>query len=161
MAKCPNCGAELKPSAKRCSIYGLKLDSETSNTSSSGAKLDSKTSNKFSSKMIITVIAVIAIIAIVGAFASGIFTNNNGAVDTANDESSTETVDSVSQDNTDDKSSSSESSDTEYWASAKTDKFHLPDCEWAEKISDDNKIIYDSREDAIADGKEPCNVCNP
>lgn len=147
MEKCPSCGADVNASDKRCSKCGAKLDSKTSNTSSS--------------KMIIAVIAVIAIIAIVGAFASGIFTNNNEAVDSANDDAPTETVDSVSDDNTKDKSSSSESTTTEYWASAKTDKFHLPDCEWAEKISEDNKIIYNSREDAIADGKEPCSVCNP
>ena len=148
MAKCPSCGAEIKASAKRCSKCGAKLDNQKSNTSSS--------------KMIIAIVVVIAVIAIVGAFASGIFTNNTGAVDNTADDASDKTVDQVSNDTkSDDKSSSSESSATEYWASVKADKFHLPDCEWAEKISEDNKIVYDSREDAIADGKEPCGACNP
>ena len=59
------------------------------------------------------------------------------------------------------KGDSSGSNATEYWASAKAEKFHLPTCEWAEKISDDNKIIYQSRDDAIEDGKVPCGACNP
>ena len=145
MDKCPSCGAKVNASDKRCRKCGKELNTK---------KLD------FSSKSILAIVIVIVIIAIVGAFASGVFTNNNDAVDTTNDDSPSETVDSVTED-TADKSDSTDSEASEYWASAKTDKFHLPDCEWAEKISEDNKIIYDSREDAIADGKEPCNVCNP
>ena len=40
-------------------------------------------------------------------------------------------------------------------------KFHYPSCEWAQKISDANKIVYHSRDDAVADGKVPCTACNP
>lgn len=137
MDECPNCGAKVYPSDKRCRKCGENFDNKKINVSS---------------KMIIAIVAVVIIIAIVGAFASGVFTGN----DTASNDSSVETSDSVSQDTGDDDAGS-----TEYWASEKTEKFHKPDCEWAEKIGEDNKIIYQSREDAIADGKEPCNVCNP
>ena len=55
----------------------------------------------------------------------------------------------------------SSSDSGEYWASAKSDKFHRPDCEWAQKISSKNKKVYHSRDDAIAAGNVPCEVCNP
>lgn len=154
MPKCPSCGAEVKPSDKRCSKCG--------------AALNEKKSNNSSSKLIIGVIAVIVIIAIVGALASGVFTGNDTS-DVSQDSSSQvitpNTSEKTSSDNSQSESSSNDdssaSSSTEYWASAKAEKFHLPDCEWAQKISDSNKIIYQSREDAIEDGKVPCGVCNP
>lgn len=141
MAKCPNCGATISASDKRCSKCGSLL---------------SKKSNMPSSKLIIGIIAAVVIVAIVGAFASGMF-NGDTSDSSVEDSTPTETVESsISEDD-----DSSSSSATEYWASAKADKFHTPDCEWAEKISEDNKIVYHSRDDAISDGKEPCGVCNP
>lgn len=97
----------------------------------------SQSKDKKSNNKIIAVIAVVVIISIIAVFASGMLSNNNTVDDTDS------------------------ADDSVYWGSTKTDKFHLPDCEWAEKISEDNKIIYQSREDAIEDGKEPCGECNP
>ena len=138
MAKCPNCGANVKSSDKRCSKCGSLLDKKSVP----------------SSKLIIGIVAAVIIVAIVAAFASGMF-NGNASDSSANDDTPAETVDPVSEDD------SSSSSDSEFWASAKAEKFHTPDCEWAQKISEDNKIVYHSRDDAIADGKVPCGVCNP
>lgn len=140
MDKCPSCGAEVKASDKRCSKCGADLTKKTNS----------------SSKLIIGVVAVIIIVAIVGAFASGVF-NTNAPDKVVKDNSEVETVHPVSDNNSD----SNSSANTEYWASAKAEKFHTPDCEWAQKISDNNKVIYHSREDAIEDGKVPCGVCNP
>lgn len=140
MDKCPSCGAEVKASDKRCSKCGADLTKKTNS----------------SSKLIIGVVAVIIIVAIVGAFASGVF-NTNAPDTVVKDNSEVETVHPVSDNNSD----SNSSANTEYWASAKAEKFHTPDCEWAQKISDNNKVIYHSREDAIEDGKVPCGVCNP
>ena len=149
MPKCPKCGEVLVESEKHCTKCGAKVDFRPKDSPNS----DSKSNN--SSKLIIGIVIAIIIIAIVGAFASGVFTSNDSP-----DDNSVETSEPISEDSVND-SSSSESAATEYWASAKAEKFHLPDCEWAQKISEDNKIIYDSREDAIADGKIPCGACNP
>lgn len=148
MVKCPKCGEILTESDVRCSKCGALLSNEST----------SKT--KGSSNKIIAVIAIVVIIAIVGVLASGMFSNNNSSSDAQVE--NTDTVEPIKEDT----SSSSDDSDasassTEYWASAKAEKFHLPTCEWAQKISENNKIIYQSREDAIADGKEPCGACNP
>lgn len=137
MPKCPKCGADLNESAVVCSKCGAKLNDKSN-----------------SSKLIIGIVALVVIIAIVGAFASGVFTGNDATVDTEN--SSDEIVKPIVEDDANDSSSN-----TEYWASAKAEKFHLPTCEWAQKISEDNKIVYDSRDKAIADGKIPCSACNP
>ena len=91
---------------------------------------------------IIAIVAVVVVIAVVGVLLSGMLGGNTAS-------------------HSDDKDTSASDGATEYWASINADKFHLPDCEWAKKISEDNKIIYHSREDAIADGKEPCGECNP
>lgn len=41
-------------------------------------------------------------------------------------------------------------------------KFHDPNCEWAQKISDRNRADYTgSREDLIEQGYSPCGGCNP
>lgn len=41
-------------------------------------------------------------------------------------------------------------------------KFHYAYCEWAQKISDRNRLDYTgSREDLIAQGYTPCGGCNP
>ena len=58
------------------------------------------------------------------------------------------------------KTSSSSSGQT-YWASANSDKFHYPSCEWAQKISGKNKVVFHSRDEAISSGYSPCSVCNP
>ena len=153
MVKCPECGHINPDTATGCGNCGAdlpKVNKEASTAQSSN--------KKSSNTMIIAVIAVVVIIAIVGVFASGMFSSNDASG------GSSQSVAPIVDDNASDvntQNSSSDNSAGEFWASSKTDKFHLPTCEWAEKISDNNKIVYHSRDDAIADGKQPCSVCNP
>jgi hypothetical protein len=46
-------------------------------------------------------------------------------------------------------------------ASKNSSVFHKPDCRWAQNISQDNLVTYNSREEAIQAGKRPCKLCNP
>ena len=138
MPKCPNCQAEIDETDKRCSECGFLLEKK-----SSSSKL-----------MIIGIVVVVLVIAVIGAFATGMF-NGTASDSSVNDKAPSETVEPI----TDNDSNSSAAS--EYWASSKAEKFHTPDCEWAQKISEANKIVYHSREDAIEDGKVPCGACNP
>ena len=55
----------------------------------------------------------------------------------------------------------SSSSSTTYWGSSKSNKFHYPSCEWGQKISSRNKVVFHSRSDAINSGYVPCQVCSP
>lgn len=38
-------------------------------------------------------------------------------------------------------------------------KYHLADCQGAKKISEHNKIWFDTAEEAAAAGYQPCNIC--
>ena len=58
-------------------------------------------------------------------------------------------------------SSSSSSSGQTYWASSNSGKFHYPSCEWGQKISGKNKVVFHSRDEAISSGYSPCQVCSP
>lgn len=58
-------------------------------------------------------------------------------------------------------SSSSSSSGQTYWASSNSNKFHYPGCEWAQKISGKNKVVFHSRDEALNSGYVPCQVCGP
>ena len=49
----------------------------------------------------------------------------------------------------------------EYVASKNSQVFHKPGCRWAENISENNLVRYDSREEAIKAGKRPCKSCKP
>lgn len=42
-----------------------------------------------------------------------------------------------------------------------THKFHRPTCSYAQKIADENRVCLHSREEAIAQGYEPCGHCKP
>ena len=120
------------------------------------------------------VLGIIAIVAILVIGLSFLASTDNSSTD-LEDTNQVSYSDSVaSSDNTVDESDSSSSeesvsssSDTEkssgvvYWASEKTDKFHKPSCEWAQKISDWNKIVFHSRQEALDSGRQPCEVCNP
>ena len=55
----------------------------------------------------------------------------------------------------------SSSSSVTYWGSSKSNKFHYPSCEWGQKISSRNKVVFHSRSDAINSGYVPCQVCSP
>lgn len=48
-----------------------------------------------------------------------------------------------------------------YVGSIKSNKYHYPSCEWAQKIKPSNLICFSSPEDARAHGYVPCKVCNP
>ena len=48
-----------------------------------------------------------------------------------------------------------------YVGNVKSQKFHLPECEGALKMSEKNKMVFDTREEAIAAGYQPCGTCHP
>ena len=48
-----------------------------------------------------------------------------------------------------------------YVASAKSTVFHKATCRYAKRISPNNLRHYETREEAIADGKTPAHCCNP
>lgn len=48
-----------------------------------------------------------------------------------------------------------------YTASRASDKFHLPSCSSASRISEDNRLWFSSREEAEAAGYTPCGRCEP
>lgn len=48
-----------------------------------------------------------------------------------------------------------------YVGSLQSDKYHLPSCRWAEKISPVNQIWFDTKEEAEKAGYKPCGVCKP
>lgn len=49
----------------------------------------------------------------------------------------------------------------EFWASRNSNKYHYPDCVWAQKIKPSNLIKFKSPEDAIKANYIPCKVCKP
>lgn len=51
--------------------------------------------------------------------------------------------------------------DANFIASSQGEKFHKPGCRYVDNISTGNKVYYETREDAIADGKTACSVCDP
>jgi len=48
-----------------------------------------------------------------------------------------------------------------YIGNSKTLKFHLPDCQWAKKISLKNRVYFKSKREAQERGYQPCKVCRP
>ena len=48
-----------------------------------------------------------------------------------------------------------------YVASNDSDKYHYPDCRWAEKILPENLISFDTEEEAVSAGFSPCGTCKP
>ena len=48
-----------------------------------------------------------------------------------------------------------------YVGASTTGKFHYESCRWAEKIRDDHRVYFESREEAIDAGYVPCKVCRP
>ena len=50
---------------------------------------------------------------------------------------------------------------TGFAASKKSEVFHNPDCEWAQKISPKNLVEYDTYKQAVTAGKRPAHCCNP
>lgn len=48
-----------------------------------------------------------------------------------------------------------------YVGNANSNKFHHAACEWAPRIAPHNRVCLGSREEAIAQGYEPCGWCRP
>lgn len=59
------------------------------------------------------------------------------------------------------KSNSSSSSSGLLLGNAASGKYHLPDCEWAGKIDPENRIWFNSSEQARSMGYVPCKACHP
>jgi methylphosphotriester-DNA--protein-cysteine methyltransferase len=51
--------------------------------------------------------------------------------------------------------------DYKYVGSAKSSKYHYPDCKWAQKIKPENLVTFKSAKEALAAGYVPCKVCKP
>ena len=48
-----------------------------------------------------------------------------------------------------------------YTASSRSDKFHMPFCPSAARISDGNRVWFSTRDEAVAAGYSPCGRCKP
>jgi competence protein ComEC len=48
-----------------------------------------------------------------------------------------------------------------YHGSSKSDKYHLTSCQWAQKISPNNLVVFKNKAEAAAKGYVPCKVCKP
>lgn len=51
--------------------------------------------------------------------------------------------------------------EAEHVGSKSSKVFHKKGCKWTRSISQENIVIYKSREEAIDKGKRPCKACNP
>ena len=51
--------------------------------------------------------------------------------------------------------------ESRYTASKNSDVFHLPTCQWAKKISEKNRVYFQTYQEALSSGKRPCGVCKP
>src|SRR4030042_3299258 len=49
----------------------------------------------------------------------------------------------------------------EFWGSKNSNKYHYPDCRWAQKIKPENLIKFKTPEEAQKAGYIPCKVCRP
>ena len=88
--------------------------------------------------------------------------DSNGNVLYQNFTSKIKTTENVTKDKPVEKTkTSSSSSGSTFWASSNSGKFHKPSCEWAQKISSKNKVVFHSKDEAISSGYSPCSVCNP
>ena len=48
-----------------------------------------------------------------------------------------------------------------YVGSIQSDKYHYPDCYWAQQIKPENLIWFSSAKEALDMGYVPCKVCDP
>ncbi len=48
-----------------------------------------------------------------------------------------------------------------YVGSITTKKFHLKDCQWAQKLKEENKVFLSGYNEFIKQGYTPCKTCNP
>ncbi|MCE5318844.1 MAG: hypothetical protein LLG04_15970 [Parachlamydia sp.] len=49
----------------------------------------------------------------------------------------------------------------EFWGSKNSNKYHYPNCQWAQKIKPSNLVKFSSAEEAAKAGYVPCKVCKP
>jgi hypothetical protein len=61
----------------------------------------------------------------------------------------------------DTKSVKQQDTETKYVASKNSKVFHKADCQFAKRIKPENLVIYNTRDEAIKAGKNPCKTCNP
>ncbi|WP_296863011.1 Ada metal-binding domain-containing protein [uncultured Methanobrevibacter sp.] len=96
------------------------------------------------------------------ASANVTITDSDGHVLYQNVTSKIKTSENITKDKPVEKTkTSSSSSGSTFWASSNSDKFHKPSCEWAQKISSKNKVVFHSKDEALNAGYSPCSVCNP
>ena len=68
----------------------------------------------------------------------------------------------VSDENDDRIDSGVSPEDASYVVNTKTDKFHEPDCRFAEDINEQNRVYTDlSKEELVLEGYSPCKICKP
>ncbi|MBO5452806.1 MAG: hypothetical protein J6A69_02445 [Clostridia bacterium] len=48
-----------------------------------------------------------------------------------------------------------------YVGSVNSDIYHDPECQWANRIKEDNEIWFASAEEAEDEGYRACHICNP
>jgi methylphosphotriester-DNA--protein-cysteine methyltransferase len=48
-----------------------------------------------------------------------------------------------------------------YIGNAHSMKFHAEGCRWEQKISPANRVVFDTRDEAVEAGYIPCKVCRP
>lgn len=48
-----------------------------------------------------------------------------------------------------------------YIGNSNSGKFHYADCRWAQKIRDDHRVEFESRDEAVDAGFVACKVCKP
>ena len=87
--------------------------------------------------------------------------DSNGNVVFNNTTSAMKKTKDITKDKPVNQKTSSSSSGATYWGSSNSGKFHNPSCEWAQKISSKNKVVFHSRDEAISSGYQPCSVCSP
>jgi methylphosphotriester-DNA--protein-cysteine methyltransferase len=55
----------------------------------------------------------------------------------------------------------SSAADFKYVGSSKSNKYHYPNCKWAQKINPANLVKFKSAKEAQEAGYIPCKVCRP
>ncbi|MGA2092521.1 MAG: Ada metal-binding domain-containing protein [Sedimentisphaerales bacterium] len=61
----------------------------------------------------------------------------------------------------DTKSAKQQDADTKYVASKNGKVFHKASCQFAKRIKPENLVSYNTRDEAVKAGKNPCKTCNP
>ena len=54
-----------------------------------------------------------------------------------------------------------ETAATAYIGNSNSKKFHTPDCSYAKKLKDENKVSFKTRDEAVNEGYKSCGRCKP